>query len=144
MNKQEAFKRIAQIETEAKELRKIIDSSVTCATDLKTTEDVCKVLGIGLHHFTACNIYDQLKYIIKAANMLDNDGKVWIADFNNSDQYKYYPYAEKVGSGLRFGCCRGRSVSSYGFSKSFFFKESKTCEYIFNTFIKQYSEYYEQ
>ena len=83
---------------------------------LKTFEAACKVEGLDpkkvLPDFSsypkkdrkAMLAHAKLVIIARAANRLANNGKEWKPDWNNSGQYKYYPWFWMAGSsGFRFG-----------------------------------------
>lgn len=70
-----------------------------------------------------------------------NEG--WIADFKDSDQYKYYPWFERKSSGLVFGvtCCQ--IVRSNDWSALSYFKNKDIVDYIGRNkeFVNIYNEY---
>jgi hypothetical protein len=75
-------------------------------SDIKTFEDACEELGISTEQFLAADTsdeiaYKKLKIIVRAIN------QDWIPDWNNSDQYKWFPYFN-LSSGFGF------SGSGYG------------------------------
>ena len=82
-------------------------------TDLKTFEDACKVLELDaetvIPNFSclpeekqkAMIAHVKLIFIAEAANKIENGGEVWIPDWNNQDEFKYYPWFKKSLSGLR-------------------------------------------
>lgn len=73
-------------------------------TDIKTFEDACEITGESiseelqnmLTYDELC--YKQLKIIVKAINM--TDGKVWVPDWNNGNEQKWWAYFNFSGSGF--------------------------------------------
>lgn len=83
---------------------------------IKTFADACKVEGLDAKKVIpdfagfpaedrkAMIAHAKLIIIARAANRLANEGKVWIPDWSNSDQFKYSPWYYMSGSaGFRFG-----------------------------------------
>lgn len=70
-----------------------------------------------------------------------NEG--WIADFKDSNQYKYYPWFEKKCSGWVFDGSNSRSVGSSGWGALSYFKNKDIVNYICNNkeFVNIYNEY---
>ena len=88
---------------------------------IKTFEDACKKIRVTTALPTLTNGCQELMKATVAAYKLMvifqaiNDG--WIPDWNNSDQYKYYPWLRVLSSGSGFsgsGCGFGYTVSSVG------------------------------
>lgn len=67
----------------------------------------------------------------------------WVADFNNSNQYKYYPWFEKKSSGWVFDVADYLRSNSSGWGSFSYFKNSDIVNYIGNNqeFINIYNEY---
>lgn len=67
----------------------------------------------------------------------------WVADFSNSNQYKYYPYFEKKNSGWVFCDVDSRSVVSSGWGALSLFKNRDIVNHIGNNqeFVSIYNEY---
>jgi len=92
INKTEALKRLSILESETKELRKIIDAPVNITDRVKTFQDACNVLGITWDGAPSVLkqpdevAYGQLKIIVGALN------EGWTPDWNNNSEYKYYPW----------------------------------------------------
>jgi hypothetical protein len=121
--------------------------------NLKTFEDACKVLGIEPSVVPTFELYpDQdrkamqahakLVLIARAANQLANDNKPWQPDWNDYDQYKYYPWFEMGGSsGFQYGDYDGwYSYSNVGSRLCFI--NYDTANYVGNQFIELYKEYF--
>lgn len=139
-NKQEALERLASIENETKELKKIINAKDSYTlNDLTSYEQACKVLG--LMSSIEASPEEQIKKIVKAANFIDNNEKVWNADWSNSNEYKYVPYFENLGRG-RFGLDFVYFFDLYSYlSVGFFFKNRSTAELISKRFLSLYKEW---
>jgi len=112
---------------------KIVDNDIFSVTTIK---EVCKRLEekeLTIKDFS--NFGDlALKMLtfhqIKLLEKFFNQG--WTADFNNSNQYKWYPYFEKVSGGYRF-CSSSYHVSFfYGFVA--LYKDQKTSDHIGRNF----------
>ncbi len=113
---------------------------------IKTFEDACKALKISatLPDFstwpddlvafaTACY---KLTIIARALN-----GK-WKPDWNNTNQWKHYPwfYMGSAGAGFRLGVCVfGCDSSDVG--SRLVFKDEKTAEYAATQFVDLYKDY---
>lgn len=124
------------------------------AAEIKTFEDACKVLDLDpkkvLPDFSiypkedqeAMTAHAKLIQIVKAANKLDNGGELWKPDWNDYDEYKYFPWFDMASPGFRFydfdTWC---SVSFVG--SRLCFKSRATCELIAEQFIDLYKQYYE-
>lgn len=73
--------------------------------EIKTFADACKEFGTTEEEFNQCFSnhgydidtinYEKLKIVVKAIN------QGWVPDFNNPDQYKYWPYFN-LSSGFGF------------------------------------------
>ena len=93
MKKEEAMQRLASIEAETKELKRIIkecDKPMCIVDRIKTFEDACCVLGSRPVFCSADErdemAYKKLKHIAKALN------EGWVPDWNDKTQPKYYPW----------------------------------------------------
>lgn len=81
---------------------------------------------------------DKLLAMIKAVNFIDNGGKVWIANFNDSSN-KYIHWLRKEGSVWVLYCvilCLSLTYCPVGF----YYKERASAEY----FIKKHIDLYNQ
>lgn len=124
---------------------------------IKTFEEACKALELDPEKVIptfefypeqdrkAMISHAKLVIIARAANKIENDGKEWIADYNDSSQIKYEPWFittknEDGSSGFRYhGCgiwCTGTGVGS-----RLCFISGELCKYIATTFIDLYKEY---
>jgi hypothetical protein len=112
---------------------------------IKTYEDACRELGIADQldvtlvelGFTPDEInLRKIKTITEALN------EGWKPDWNNSEQYKYYPYFRMSSGGFVFcGTSCGDSRASAGAASRLCFKSSELAEYAGKQFLKLYSDY---
>ncbi len=116
-------------------------------TSIKTFEQACKTNGVKpadvLPYKPSKNLtpdqvsqngYAKLIQIARAIN-----GK-WKPDFDNSNQWKYYPWMRKNSDGFSFYVY----VSYFTYSlvgSRLCFENRKKCEYAAKTFRKEYNEY---
>jgi hypothetical protein len=124
-------------------------------TELKTFVDACKVERIdakkAIPTFSnypakdrkAMIAHAKLVIIARAANRLANKGKVWKPNFADHNQYKYTPwfYHGAGSSGFRFGVYDVWTSRSIVGSRLCFISR-EVAEYVGNTFIKLYNEYF--
>ncbi len=90
--------------------------------DIKTFEDACEELDLNMiaspvfHNVDTPDeiAYKKLKVIVKAIN------QGWVPDWNNSNQYKWWPYF-KVSSGFGF------SLSGYYYACTLAYVGSRLC-----------------
>jgi hypothetical protein len=121
---------------------------------IKTFEDACKVERLNptkvLPDFKAFPAGDRkamiahakLVIIAKAANRLANDGKIYKPDWNNDDEYKYYPWFEMGGSsGFRCGDF-GHWLSFSDVGSRLCFKSSEVATHIGKQFEALYKQYF--
>ena len=115
---------------------------------IKTFEDACKKLGIDpLKLPEVAFIPEEFQKPIIAAYKLMiifkaiNNG--WVPDWNNWDQYKYYPWFRVLSSGFGFG------HSDYDYGHSDTFAGSRLCTdtsekalYIAEQFKAEYVDYF--
>jgi hypothetical protein len=112
---------------------------------IKTYEDACRELGIADQldvtlvelGFTPDEInLRKIKTITEALN------EGWKPDWNNSEQYKYYPYFRMSSGGFVFGgAVYGSSAADAGAASRLCFKSSELAEYAGKQFLKLYSDY---
>lgn len=109
MKKQEAIKELSELEQRTVELKKIIEEQESDITDkIKSYEDACKLQDIDpsqdLPYMTPKNskqIALNAAAKLMTITMALNEG--WRPDWNNSDQYKYWPWFNmKSGFGFSF------------------------------------------
>lgn len=148
MNKTKVAERISTLEVEIAQLKKDLNipeegikKEVT--ERVKTFSDVLSENLISNQEWEEQNVglskdeiaYRAIKLIAKALN------EGWEPDWDDDDQYKYYPYFEwSVGSGFSFfdyGC-----VNSHSFLGSrLYFKSSELATYAGKQFISIYNDY---
>lgn len=121
---------------------------------LKTFEDACKILALDPEKVTpdftaypeqdvkSMQAYAKLVIVVRAANMLDNDGKEWIPDFSDWDQPKYEIWFrfDKGSSAFRYFVYDFWNTDSC-VSSRLCFKSRAVAKYIGNQFIDLYNEY---
>jgi hypothetical protein len=121
---------------------------------LKTFADACKVEGLNaktvIPDFSnypkkdgkAMVAHAKLLIIVKAANRLANNGKVWKPDWNNGKWDKYYPWFYMRGSsGFRFGDCASWGTDSDVGSRLCFISR-EAAEHVGKQFEKLYKDYF--
>lgn len=148
MNKTKAAERISTLEVEIAQLKKDLNipeggikKEVT--ERVKTFDDVLSENLISKDEWEKLitNLskdevaYKSIKLIAKTLN------EGWEPDWNDDDQYKYYPYFEwSVGSGFSFdGCFCVISRSNLG--SRLYFKSSELATYAGKQFISIYNDY---
>jgi hypothetical protein len=146
-NKTAALNRLTSLEQEAKELRKIIESSKTGKiTDrIKTFYDVLDESGEcegdiipfsdpKTSEHKALNASARLFVICRVLN------EGWSPDWNNSSEYKYYPWFKMSGLGLSSYDYGGTYSDTY-VGSSPCFKSSELAEYAGKQFISIYKDF---
>lgn len=146
MDKQKALSRLTSLEKEAKELRKIIDVPEKITDKVKTYEDACKVLGIDVDEnlvrvssemdrdSKSIKAYAKLIIIARALN------EGWIPDWNNSNQYKYYPYFD-MRSGVSFHGSYDAYCCLSGVGSRLCFATEELSKYAGTQFLTEYKQY---
>ena len=115
--------------------------------EIKTFEDACELQGINPDSVVndADTIdekaYKKLKIIVRSINLIDYD-RPWIPDWNNSNQYKWWPYFN-LSSGFGF------SGSDFSYDTTDARVGSRLCTdtwekalYIAEQFKAEYQEYF--
>jgi hypothetical protein len=115
---------------------------------VKSFEDACDVLGIDSGDVLVydedttdpdeinTNAYLKLRTIIKALN------EGWTADFNNPNQYKYYPWLKSNGSGLGLSYDDDVCDRSYSYVGSrLYLKSAELAKYVGTQFIEIYNQF---
>ena len=112
---------------------------------VKSFEDACQVLGIStatpdvsklpMKHQIAIISNYKLTIIAEAIN------EGWVPDWNNSNDYKYYPYFKmNNGSGLAFSYCAWAHTHSIVGSR-LCVSSSEEAEHVGETFLDLWSEW---
>jgi len=102
--------------------------------------EVCKKLNITELKKKDFSLFGNLAtkmlayWQIKQLELLFNG--TWIADWSNSNQYKYYPIFNKVAGGWVFSGSVSHHSTCYGAVG--FYKDEKTSDYIGKNFIEIY------
>ena len=109
--------------------------------DLKTVDDCYAYLNTWhiYQHISETNdeyAYRQLKVIIKAIN------QGWTPDWNNSSQYKYYPWFEVTSGGVEFSYSGYYCAStSTRVGSRLCFESSEKCKYAATQFVEIYKQF---
>lgn len=112
---------------------------------IKTYEDACKALDIAAQLEVTLNELgftpDEINLRkIKTITEALNEG--WKADWNDSNQYKYYPWFKMSSGSFVFGgTCYDYSSASAGNASRLCFKSSELAKYAGEQFLKLYSDY---
>lgn len=129
------------------DLKKILEDSfgksffsMKITDRVKTFEDACSVLGISAGQILNSEdtideaAYKKLKVIARALN------EGWKPDWNNSNEYKYYPYFNMRGGFVFYvdGCRDQHS----GVGSRLCFKNRQLAEYAAKQFEAIYSDYF--
>lgn len=103
---------------------------------------IIKLPGSSKDYVDALIAIAQLFIIIKAANRLANDGKEWKPNWDDSSQYKYYPWFWMDGgsSGFRFVGYDGW-ISASGVGSRLCFKSREDAEYYGKKFLPLYKKF---
>jgi len=109
--------------------------------DLNSYEDACMILNEN--PIVDCDYSKKIKTIVKAANFIDNDYNLWVANWTDSNEYKYLTYFENKGSGFGFDDVGSWYSNAYA-PLGFYYKNSNTCELITKRFIKLYLDWLQE
>jgi len=135
-------------------VKKTTKAKVTRIEQIKTFEDACRVEGLDpkqtIPDFScfpsqdqaALSAHAQLVIIARAVNRVANKGKEWQPDWNDVNQWKYYPWFYLGGSaGFRFDDYGTWSSLSYvGSRLCFISREAAT--YAGQQFEGLYKQYF--
>jgi len=131
-----------------------MSKAIKTKEDIKTFEDACEVLGMDasipnlsampesyqkpmLAHYKLC-------VITQAINTLENEGETWKPNWNDWDQYKYYPWFEMgspSGGGFSADDCDYWYAASLCGSR-LCFKTREAAKYAGKQFEALYKEYF--
>lgn len=104
---------------------------------IKTVEDACEVLGIN----PAIVQHKKLETVIRALNFLGNGNKIWIPDYDNSNERKWFCYWLMNKPGFRLGdVIYDRAISDVG--ARLVFLSEKLARYAAAQFFDLFKEYY--
>lgn len=107
---------------------------------VKSVKDACEVLGIDSDDLYLCNdsdddtAYKELKTIVKALN------EGWTPDWNNSSEYKWYPWFYLNQPGFRLNGVCYYSFSAVG--SRLCFKSRELAEYAAKQFESIYKTFF--
>lgn len=114
--------------------------------EIKTFDDACRAIGtteekfnikfekLGLDPDTLA--YEKVKVVAKAIN----DG--WVPDWNDSNQYKYYPYFKVLSSGSGFSNSSFRSAGTItGVGSRLCYESSEKAKYAATQFVDIYNQF---
>jgi len=87
------------------------------------------------------NLEISVNSYIKLCTIIEFLNYDWICDFNDSNQYKYYPYFIFEKNSWWFNGVDGHCSHSDGLSALAYLKNHKLAEFIGKNFTKEYSEY---
>ncbi len=144
ITKQEALKKLELLEKETLELRKIIEKKEELIARITTIEQVYAELGkkmLTINDFSFLPVYNRVKALnfqhIQAIAELFNEG--WKPDWNNNNEYKYYPYFQFGSGGWSFYFYRNYCCCAGGVPA--FYKNEKIATYVGKTFLPIYADY---
>lgn len=112
---------------------------------IKNYEDACKELGIEPIDYDEMKdagfTQDEILYRkIKTITQALNEG--WKADWNDSDQYKWYPWFKMSSWGFVFGGTNyGCSFALAGYASRLCFKSDELATYAGKQFLQLYSDF---
>ena len=122
--------------------------------EIRTFEDACKVLSLdpvkSIPDFSCMPEMDnkamiahaKIVIIVRAANQIDNQGKIWEPDWDNSSEYKYQPYFYYGSSGFSYyDCANWHSRTTVGSRLAF--RNREVAIHITTQFLDLYKEYFE-
>lgn len=143
MKKQEALTEIKAIKARLEVLTKIIDTPESVFDSILTVEDVLVFNGTTEKQFNLTYLSlseDEKAYILlKMICKIFNEG--WMPDWNNSNQYKYWPYF-KMGAGFGFSHTDYYYAYTNAHTASrLCLKDEKTAIHVGKLFIKVYENY---
>ena len=111
---------------------------------IKTIDDVLKDQGIIMCDIDAMfeNVPEHLKWQYLAEILCKSLNEGWQPDWDDSSEYKYYPWFYMGGSlGFRYGGYdRWNSISNVGSRLCYISRE--VAEYVQETFFELYKEYF--
>jgi hypothetical protein len=114
---------------------------------VKTIDDVLRILKLKKNQVIpyakpknkaqrSANAFALIPLIAKVLN-----GKDWIPDFLNTNQYKYYPWFRRTSGGWVGDGHSGGDVDVAHLGSGFYFKNSELALYAGNQFLEIYKDY---
>lgn len=145
INKQQALDRLASIEKETAELRKIVDRKDDW-TSVVDFESACNRLNKN-HN----DLFDRWKYAILTLNQInglmletcieaintDDNGERWVPNWKDNGQRKFYNYFDKTSSGWAVFVVYFSCIAVVGFG--FYFESEEKAQHG-SKYFKQYYE----
>ena len=135
--------------TSKSELKKIDEASFIAfgnSLGISTFEDACKKLGISTRLPNLIDLGEELskKYlaeyklniIIKALN------EGWYPNWNNTDEYKYFPYFNMTSEGFSYWSAHYYFATSTDVPSALVLKTKELAIYCGSRFTNLYEEYY--
>jgi hypothetical protein len=104
---------------------------------IKTVEDACQVLGVD----PGTILHKKLETVIKALNFLANGNKIWIPDYNNTNERKWYCWWWMNSPGFRLGAV-ACAFSDTGVGARLVFLNEELARYAADQFFSLFKEYY--
>lgn len=142
-------------EKDTKALREQINAIDKCPSltykdiiNIDVAEDILKDVCGGHIKFTEnqfCRKIDWIGYkletMIKAVNFLDNGGKIWIKNWDNSSEYYYTPYFDMRNGSFVYNSYHGWPATSFvRFGSGF--KNKETMLHCVNVWLQDYKFYH--
>lgn len=145
MDKKQALKELKELKDRADKLEAIINAPESLIGSITTYKQVCKALAIKeltLSDFSFLPVEDRKKALAfhklqQIAKLFNGD---WKIDWENTSQFKYYPYFVLASGGLGFSV--SASCSGCG-SAVVYFKDRETSDYVGKTFLSIYKDFNE-
>ena len=104
---------------------------------IKNINDVYYELGINKSDFEKSFMFVEDLYAAKIRLITKVLNEGWEPNWNDSNEYKYFPWYEIKGSGFFYSYYDGWYSSAYGGSR-FAFKSRELCEYAQKTFNTEF------
>lgn len=106
---------------------------------IKTMNDVYSELGIDKSKFESSFMFKEDLYAAKIRLITKVFNQGWEPNWNNSSEYKYYPYFEIKNGGFSYSLALGWStLTACGSRLSF--KLKSDCEYCIKQFEKEFKD----
>jgi hypothetical protein len=106
MDKKEALKKLNVLETEVKNLRAIIGAPEDIKERIKSYHDACEYLDVDPDHLPFEDPDNKEEEAINAEWMMWRITQAlnenWKPNWDNSDEYKWYPYFDMRSAGVGF------------------------------------------
>ena len=149
MNKDQLLTRLDAWEKEGKQLRSLLKKTDGPVTDrIKTFADVCEELGLDANKVLphpdpqsedeiATNAFVKVSLIAKALN------EGWKPNWDDSSEYKYYPWFDMRGSAAGSGfsySLYGGSYTAAGVGSRLCFKSAALAMYAGTQFEEEYKQ----